>query len=245
MKNIPGNVETFILVVNKSIKYLLFRFYRTKELMIKSDEVMRTARTEKLELGQKFMIPRPEENSWGKDRVLDKERIIREFVKFTPIMNKKRDEECMAKFLDKVKVNGVQDPGLTPFKEFLPRSAPLVDFLSIGIYSGSGWKYSSSDTIHGIQANQGLFYQMLEDVEVKEIVAGISSPEEILEIRKWMETQQAKDQPRTGVVSMDVEEVRITHYDSLQSPPYSVQSPPYSAGMNKSSPTSIADHILS
>ena len=77
VKNIPGNVKTFIFVVNKSIKYLLFRFYTTDELMIKADEVMRTARTERSELGQQFMIPRPEGNSWGKDQVLDKERIIR------------------------------------------------------------------------------------------------------------------------------------------------------------------------
>ena len=34
---------------------------------------------------------------------------------------------------------------------------------------------------------------MLGDVEVKEIVAEVSSPEEILEIRKWKEVQHAKD----------------------------------------------------
>ena len=84
--------------------------------------------------------------------ILDKERIIWEFVEFTPVMNKRQDEECMAIFLDKVIVNGVQDPDLTPFKEFLPRSAPLVDFLSIGIHSRAGWKYLLADTIHGIQA---------------------------------------------------------------------------------------------
>ena len=53
----------------------------------------------------------------------------------------------MSIFLDKVIENGVQDPGLTPFKEFLSRSAPLVDFLSIGMHSGAGWKYPSVDTI--------------------------------------------------------------------------------------------------
>ena len=41
-------------------------------------------------------------------------------------MNQREDEECMSMFLDKIIVNGVQDPGLTPFEEFLPRSAPLV-----------------------------------------------------------------------------------------------------------------------
>ena len=59
---------------------------------------------------------------------------------------------------------------------------------------------------------------MLSDVEVKEIVPGVSSPEEILEIRKWMETQHAKDQSilPTNVVSMDVEVLRITHYDWMR-----------------------------
>ena len=41
-------------------------------------------------------------------------------------MNQRKDEECMFMFLDKIIVNGVQDPGLTPFEEFLPRSAPLA-----------------------------------------------------------------------------------------------------------------------
>ena len=119
--------------------------------MINAATTTAAARMERSESGQ-FLIPRPKENSWGKERPLDKERIICEFVEFTPIMNKRR-EECVSIFLDKVIVNGVQDPGLTPFKEFLPRSAPLVDFLSIGMHSGAGWKYSSANTIHGIQKN--------------------------------------------------------------------------------------------
>ena len=88
----------------------------------------------------------------------------------------------------------------------------------MGIHSGAGWKYPSSDTIHGIQANQGLSYQMLNDVEVKEIVAGISSPEEILEIRKWMEIQQTKDHGvlPMGVVSMNVKELHVTHYYGMK-----------------------------
>ena len=121
--------------------------------MIKAATTMAAASMERLESGQQFLIPHPEENAWGHKRVLDKDRIIREFVEFTPIMNQQRDEECMSIFLDKVIVNGVQDPGLTPFEEFMPRSAPLVDFLSIGMHSRDGWKYPSADTIHGIQKN--------------------------------------------------------------------------------------------
>ena len=81
---------------------------------------------DRLETGHQFLISPPKENSWGNERVLDKARIIREFVGFTPTMNQREDEECMSMFLDKIIVNGVQDPGLTPFEEFLPRSAPLA-----------------------------------------------------------------------------------------------------------------------
>ena len=70
-------------------------------------------------------------------------------------MSKRQDEECMDIFLDNVNVNEVQDPGLTPFKEFLPRSAPHVNFLSIRIHSGAGWKYPSADTIHGSRQGFG------------------------------------------------------------------------------------------
>ena len=54
---------------------------------------------------------------------------------------------------------------------------------------------------------------MLKDVEAKEIIAGVSSPEEIHEINLWMQEQHAKDQLilPTRVVSMEVEEIRVTH----------------------------------
>ena len=96
--------------------------------MINTASTMAAARMERSVPEQQFIIPRPKENSWGHRRVLDKENIIREFVGYTPVMNARKDAECMTAFLDSVIVNGVQDPGLTPFEEFLPRSAPLVDF---------------------------------------------------------------------------------------------------------------------
>ena len=54
--------------------------------------------------------------------------------------------------------------------------------------------------------------------EVREIVGGVSSPEEIFKTRKWMEDQHAKDKAirPTSVVSMDVKELRVTHYDWMK-----------------------------
>ena len=98
--------------------------------------------------------------------MLAKENIVRAFVGTTSVMNRCKDAECMTEFLDATIANRVQDPGFTPFKEFLPRSAPLVD-----LHSGAGWKYPAPNTILGIQQNRGLSFQMLKEVKVKEIVA--------------------------------------------------------------------------
>ena len=59
---------------------------------------------------------------------------------------------------------------------------------------------------------------MLKEVEVKEIVAGVSSADEIVETTLWMKEQFAKDQAilPTRVISVDVEEIRITHYDWMK-----------------------------
>ena len=81
---------------------------------------------------------------------------------------------------------------------------------------------------------------MLGDVEIKEIVARVSLPEEILEISKWMETQHAKDQAilPTGVVSMDVEELCITHDDWVKMTgelPMTTQSKPLKSYFTKDS----------
>ena len=94
MENILETVKIVIFVVSKSVKYLLFRDDSTEELMINAATTTAAARIERLESGQQFLNPCPEENSWGKEKPLDKERIIGAFVEFTPIMNKRQEEEC-------------------------------------------------------------------------------------------------------------------------------------------------------
>ena len=80
VKFILENVKKPLLVVHKSISYLLFRVYSTEQLMINTATTMAAARMERSVTEQQFLIPRPTENSWGHQRVLDKENIIRKFV---------------------------------------------------------------------------------------------------------------------------------------------------------------------
>ena len=56
---------------------------------------------------------------------------------------------------------------------------------------------------------------MLEDVEVMELVTGVTEPEEIRTIVKWFCDQHGKDQALfpTKTISMDAEDVQISLYD--------------------------------
>ena len=108
----------------------MIRVYSTDELMINAVSTMAAVRMERSLPEQQFLFPRPKENSWGHLSVLDKENIIRAFVGYTPVLNEGKDAECMTASLGSVIINGVQDSGFTPFEEFLPRSAPKVDFFN-------------------------------------------------------------------------------------------------------------------
>ena len=62
MKNILENVKIFILVVNKSISYLLFRVYSMEELMIK---VATTTATTRMERSESVSDPSPKRELLG------------------------------------------------------------------------------------------------------------------------------------------------------------------------------------
>ena len=66
--------------------------------------------------------------------------------------------------------------------------------------------------------NRGLTKDILNQVEVREIVVGFSTDEEIDEITSWFWDKYAIDQKilPTNVVSMDVEEIKVTLYDTLR-----------------------------
>ena len=66
-------------------------------------------------------------------------------------------------YLDKVRVDRVQDPGLTPIGEFLPRSAPLVDYLAIGLHSAAGMEVSVCSDDY--PWNPSLPWSILSDAE--------------------------------------------------------------------------------
>ena len=59
---------------------------------------------------------------------------------------------------------------------------------------------------------------MLEEIEVRELVCGVSTEEEIVATRDWISKMHEMDQSSFGsqVISMDVEDVKVTYYDTLR-----------------------------
>ena len=58
----------------------------------------------------------------------------------------------------------------------------------------------------------------MEDVEVREIIGGISTTAEDEKFHEWITEQHLKNQENfdSGVVSMDVEDMKASYYDVMQ-----------------------------
>ena len=59
---------------------------------------------------------------------------------------------------------------------------------------------------------------MLDSIEVREIMMGVSTKEEIQETHNWVTSNYLKDQEKFGskVVSMDVEVITASYYDLMR-----------------------------
>ena len=59
---------------------------------------------------------------------------------------------------------------------------------------------------------------MLNEIEVRELVCGVSSEDKISEVRDWIKKMQQMDQDlfASQVISLDVEDVKVAYYDTLR-----------------------------
>ena len=91
----------------------------------------------------------------------------------------------MDTFLKHVPESDFLMTNLGPEKDYLPVQAPLLDYLTIETKGSTGWKYPKLQELRSFQQKQGLTYSVLEDVEVREVICGISSTEEIQKFHEW------------------------------------------------------------
>ena len=112
----------------------------------------------------------------------------------------------------------MQNPQLDTTHNLLPAGAPLLDFLSCTMERPDDWNLPGRAEVDFWSHERGITMDILDQVEVKEIIVGRSTEHEIEEITSWFWNKYALDQKilPTNVVSMDVEEIKVTLYDTLR-----------------------------
>ena len=195
-----------------------FEFFSSEELEREAGKRIREQRKLTVESAHKILIPQTEKIVWGDKQVINKLAIIRKIVGYTPKINSYRDNTCMRDFLDQIRTDGIQDCRVGRWKEFMPNGAPVLDFLSLDATLSSGWTYPNPGVLRYYQENRALSLEMLRQVEVREIIVGKSTPEQVIECRKWIQKQYEVDQTvfPTKVIAMDVEEAKLSRYDELR-----------------------------
>ena len=100
-------------------------------------------------------------------------------------------------------------------------------------------KYPRLYDLKKFKQKQGLKYSVLDEIEVKEIICGVSSIKEIQKFHEWITEKHLENQDTfdSGVVSMDVEDVKVSYYDVMRTARKIV----YPANLNPSSDIWMTD----
>ena len=213
-------INSFIVNIqlNVYITYLYFSFTHPVELRRRAVARMKWFRGARSKSEHSILIPRTLSNIWGVDRILDKRNIMNVFCGWKPEMNRRRDDACMKVYLENVNPGGLQDPGISSLRDLLPVSSPLLDFLAVGLEDLTGWKFPTPDLISRASIDRSPSYKMLEDIEVREIIVGVTPPDEVKRIHGWIKHKMSLDRMDfpAEFISMDVEDLRVSSYDWMR-----------------------------
>ena len=104
-------------------------------------------------------------------------------------------------------------------KRYLPMGAPLLDFLLVETEGPAGWKYPNLKNLKECQENKGLTFSVLEEVEVREIICGVSTHEEIEKFHKWITEKYLRNQEKFDRLGSDIygcarcQSILLRHYE--------------------------------
>lgn len=189
-----------------------------EELSNTCSRIMKKARTKNSTVEDQILIPEPVTALWRKDEPYHKSILMQKYTGKLPVMGKGRDEQCMNAYLKNVQISGFQDPKLDTLSNLLPAGAPIIDFLSVTMQQSDDWKLPNRGELEEFRKNRSLSVDMLNQVEVKEIVVGVTSEEKTEEILNWFWGKYYEDQSTfpTNSISMDVEQHQSTLYETYR-----------------------------
>jgi len=214
----PVERKFFCTYFTLNTDILFFSILRTPEFRKRIKERRAEQRSKEYDPELSMLIPQRGEKNWGEKRKANKIEMVGQLVGYRHRMNNGKDNLYMEKYLKHVSRTGLDKPRYLSDSEFLPIDAPLLDYLVEDTRSLDGWKYPKIEELEKYQEKRGLDLEMLKEIEVRELVCGISSDTEIENTRKWIIAKHKEDQDlfETRIVSMDVEDVKVTFYDTLR-----------------------------
>ena len=228
IKNIGMKLEPFLVItsVASSIykffilcsNILFFRLLKTADLEDGVRRRIAEQRSKPVVEEMSLLLIHTGEKVWGEKRIGNKVAMIGQIVGFQPKINTGKDQVCMQRYITRVSKTGLDMPTMLTLELFLPVGAPLLDFLIHNTRKLEGWKYPKLEELEKYQANRGLNLSMLDKIEVRELVCGVSSEDEISKVRDWIKRMHQIDQDLFGsqVISLDMEDVKVTYYDTLR-----------------------------
>ena len=233
-KYILIQVSNFFYIVFSITNLLLFRlptdqdmtrrmllpitYVETDELRERASQILTRARSQPSIDQDSILVPRTEINMWGKNKPYCKSNLMNKFCGYEPTINRGKDQKCMEDYLKVTEKGGMQNPQLDSVRNLLPAGVPLLYFLSCTMERVDDWILPGRAEVDFWSYERGITMDILKQVNVKEIIVGRSSERDIDEITSWFWDQYAIDQKilPTHVVSMDVEEIKVTLYDTLR-----------------------------
>ena len=174
-----------LLIVCALFIFLYFSTRGADEFRETIEKRWRKLRSEPTRPEQTWLIPQPSRSTWSDSREFNKVNFVREMVGYRPRINTKNSAKCMDTYLKGAPESELVMTKLGPVKDYLPVEAPLLDFLTVVNEGPTGWKYPKLEELRKFQQKRGLTYSILEDVEVREIICGVSSTEEIVKNREF------------------------------------------------------------
>ena len=187
----------------------------SRDLTSRAARIMIKQRKQDYSPEMRMLIPRVNPNPWRTTGPLEKSMIMKDYCGYKPVMGRGTDAACMNKYLEKIGEDGMLIPRRVNINEFLPAGAPLLDFLATTLDREESWKFPPKEEIKFYQRARNVNYKLLDEVQVREIIIGETSVEEIKSITTWMWKQWEKDQRMnpTQIISLDNEEIKCTLYD--------------------------------
>ena len=131
---------------------------------------------------------------------------------------KARDTELMKAFINNSQLNMAIFPGLLGRKQYIPGGVPLIDVVRAHLQKEDTWKFPPPATLENWSESRGMGMSMTNTVEVREIVVGVTTHEEIKDITDWalQKWKASEDSLPTGVLPIQVRDIPMTMHDKMR-----------------------------